>query len=243
MAIKECGRGHMYDTNMYASCPYCNGGQQFVDFNQPQAPMGGVPVGAAGATQAPMGYNPAPYQGGFAPDPVVAPTMPVSVDAGGVTMPPLGWQAGGDSQKVTDDNKTMPVVKVQDVKSDMGPVVGWLVCVEGKSKGTDYRLYSKINTIGRGEKMDVRIKEDLTVTKDVHARLAYDTKRNEYTFIPGNNANNIYVNDDPVYMPVRLNAYDVIVVGESVLIFIPLCTGKFTWEKGLQKEDTANGTI
>ena len=236
MAIKECGRGHMYDTSLYASCPYCGGGQAVIDFGQP---AGGVPVGAPGETQAPMGYAPAP---GFGAAPMQGmgpiPGAGQAVADVGHTMPPAGW-GGSEPKKATDDQETKSIVGMH---LGVEPVVGWLVCIDGKNKGTDYRLYSKINTIGRGEKMDVRIKNDPTVTQDVHARLAYDPKHNNYNLIPGNNSNNIYLNDEPVYSPTRLNAYDVLEIGQTELIFVPLCTGRFTWDKGLQNgEETSNG--
>ncbi len=233
MAIKDCGRGHMYDSSIYASCPYCGGGQAVIDFNQ--APMGapmGVPVGAAGETQAPMGYGVAPNMG---MGPMGTPTAEA-----GVTLPPEGWGPKREEVKVEDAGETQSIV---GMKMGVEPVVGWLVCIEGNSKGSDFKLYSKINTIGRSEKMDVRIKNDSTVTNDVHARLAYDPKYNNYNFIPGNNSNNIYVNDNPVYSPVRLNAYDVLEIGQTKLIFVPLCTERFSWDAGLQKESSANGTI
>ena len=224
MAIKECGRGHMYDTNLYAACPYCGGGQAVIDFNQAPA---SVPVGAAGETRAPAGYG-----AGLSP-------MGSAVADAGHTMPPVGWNAPTET-KTTDSGETQSIV---GMKMGVEPVVGWLVCIEGKNKGTDFRLYSKINTIGRGEKMDVRIKNDPTVTTDVHARLAYDPKHNNYNFIPANNSNNIYINDEPVYAPVRLSAYDVLEIGQTKLIFVPLCTERFSWEAGLKKEGSANGTV
>ena len=32
MAITECGKGHVYDTDQYAFCPYCNGGGNMIQF-------------------------------------------------------------------------------------------------------------------------------------------------------------------------------------------------------------------
>lgn len=32
MALSECGNGHVYDSDQYASCPYCNGGGNRIDF-------------------------------------------------------------------------------------------------------------------------------------------------------------------------------------------------------------------
>ena len=39
----------------------------------------------------------------------------------------------------------------------MHPVVGWLVCIEGPSKGKDYRMIAEKNFIGRSPEMDIRI--------------------------------------------------------------------------------------
>ena len=44
------------------------------------------------------------------------------------------------------------------------PVVGWLVCVTGPNTGRDYRLFARINTIGRAEKNDVCLKGDNTIS-------------------------------------------------------------------------------
>ena len=206
MAIKECGRGHMYDANLHASCPYCISGQALIDFSRP-----GVPVGSAGETRAPVGYQPNPIPMGTA-----------AVDAGR-TMPPVNWNVPEEKTAVAGE-----------------PVVGWLVCLDGQAKGRDYRLYSKINTIGRGETADIPL-DDPTVVSGVHAGLAYDPKHNNFNFIPGNNANNIYINDEPVYAPVCLQAYDVLEIGRTRLVFVPLCGGRFSWETGLTKEDIANG--
>ena len=30
MALTECANGHLYDTDMYATCPYCNGGSNMI---------------------------------------------------------------------------------------------------------------------------------------------------------------------------------------------------------------------
>ena len=35
----------------------------------------------------------------------------------------------------------------------------------------------------------------------------------------------------------ELNAYDVILVGETKLAFIPFCGKKFSWDDGLQSEE------
>lgn len=183
MAIIECGQGHLYDTDQYEVCPYCNGGGNAIDF-------GSGAMDEIGATVAPGAYM----------------------------------------KRQREENKTVGVLKK---KMHMEPVVGWLVCIEGSDKGKDYRIWAKNNTVGRSEEMDICMKGDDTISRENHARLAYDEKHNNFHLIPAENTNNIYLNDEPVYVPVKLEAYDCIEFGNSKFAFLPFCSERFTWKTGL----------
>lgn len=204
MAITECGNGHLYDTNQYASCPYCNGGGNVINFG----------VMNAGSES---GYGDIRTS--------IGKTAAISSYAGlgesEKTVAPEGYRKKSD-----EINKT---VGVFGKKMNLEPIVGWLVCVEGPEKGKDYHLWARINTIGRNEKMDVCIREDQTISRENHARIAYDPKHNNFQLIPAESINNIYLNDEPVYIPVRLSAYDVIELGDSKMIFVPFCCERFSW--------------
>ena len=201
MAITECGNGHLYDTNQYASCPYCNGGGNVINFG----------VGSE------TGYSDIRT--------TIGKTEAISSYAGsgesGKTVAPEGYH-----KKSEETNKT---VGVFSKKINLEPIVGWLVCVEGPEKGKDYHLWARINTIGRSEKMDVCIRDDQTISRENHARIAYDPKHNNFQLIPAESINNIYLNDDPVYIPAKLSAYDVIELGDSKMIFVPFCCDRFRW--------------
>ncbi len=235
MPAIECGRGHLYDPNIYSSCPYCNSGQQAVNFG------GGVPVGADGKTMPIAGT-----QGGFgAPMDDPARTLPVnnayggqSVVADGKTLPPKGY-AAAQQKRVDEDNKTIGMMRE---KLGLDPVVGWLVCVSGKQKGKDYRLKGQINTIGRSEKMDVCIKDDKTISNENHARLGYSEKNNRFMLIPAESKNIFYLNGEEVYAATPLNAYDVIDFGETKLLFIPLCCDRFDWNAPITRGE-ADGAV
>lgn len=135
-------------------------------------------------------------------------------------------------KKSEEINKT---VGVFGKKMNLEPIVGWLVCVEGPEKGKDFHLWARINTVGRSEKMDVCIKEDQTISRENHARIAYDPKHNKFQLIPAESINNIYLNNEPVYVPVELFAYDVIEFGDSRMIFVPFCCERFQWSVGETK--------
>ena len=208
MALTKCANDHLYDSDLYSSCPYCNGGGNAISFDGPgkTTPLGNM--------------------GGGSPDPIgqPAPDAFASVEPG-ATVAPAGYRKRQD-----DDNKT---VSVSRKKTNLEPVTGWLVCIDGPDKGRDYHLYDKQNTVGRGEGMDIRIEGDKTISRDRHARIAYDSRHNNFTLIPADSTNNIYVNDEPVYIPRKLDAYDCVEFGESKFVFVPLCCPRFTWADGL----------
>ncbi len=270
MAMTECGHGHIYDSDVYASCPYCNSAQPVIQFGgaaaggqggwaaydqsrtEPIRGGFGPSQGGGGFTPTQGGYGPGPTQGfgspqGFGPGPTqgfgsaqdaTERTAPIgggegSVFDNNVTQPPRGYRR---ERRADEDQKT-----VGDMKQRMGiePVVGWLVCIEGKEKGTDYRLWGRINTIGRGEKNDVCIKSDMSISKENHARLGYDPKNNRFRLIPASSANNIYLNGDVVDIPTPLKAFDVMEFGETKLVFVPLCCESFSWEKGVSGKGEA----
>ena len=115
------------------------------------------------------------------------------------------------------------------------PVTGWLVCIEGAEKGKDYRIAAKNNSIGRSETADISIK-DQAVSRENHARLSYDGKHNKFYLIPAESTNNIYINDEPIFVPTVLKKGDVIELGESKFIFIPFCDDAFNWQDGLKQD-------
>lgn len=194
MAIQECGNGHLYDTDQYATCPYCSGAGNRMDFRFKGADEVGKTVG------------------------------PGSHSVGATVAPSVHRQATGAS----DTGKTVGVFQK---KMSFEPVVGWLVCVEGKEKGKDYRIYGKNNTIGRDDRSDICLKGDDSISRENHAKLAYDRKHNNFHIIPADGTNPVYLNEEPVYVPEKLKANDILEIGELKLMFIPFCNDNFKWEQ------------
>lgn len=251
MAQIECGRGHLYDPEKTPACPYCGGGKitvasagrtapigRSVLSPNRTAPVGGVPVTAAQKT--------APLSGVSVTAPQkTAPLSGISVTAPQKTMPPRGYgvpqpepartapPAGPIS--VTAAGKTMGMMQ-----SQMGfdPVVGWLACVAGPSKGKSYTIRGGVNSIGRGDRMDIVITGDLRISSENHAKISYSDKHNRFNLLPGEGRNIVYLNDEEVFTPMPLNAYDLIDFGETKLLFVPLCGERFTW-----KTEEKDGTV
>lgn len=247
MAQIECGRGHLYDPDKNPTCPYCNGGQKITVASAGRtapigrsvlspsrtAPVGGTPVTAAQKT--------APLSGVSVTAPQkTAPLSGISVTAPQKTMPPRGYGTPtpepvqtapppppGFGVSVAAAGKTVGMMQ-----SQMGfdPVVGWLACVAGPSRGKSYTVRGGVNSIGRSERMDIVITGDLKISAENHAKISYSDKHNRFNLLPGEGRNIVYLNDEEVFTPMPLHAYDLIDFGETKLLFVPLCGEKFTWE-------------
>lgn len=116
-------------------------------------------------------------------------------------------------------------------KIGIDPAVGFLVCIEGPHRGTDFRLVSGRNFIGRAAAMDVSLPDDDTVSRESHALVTYDAKHNAFSLSPGQGRGITYCNDEQVEMVHPLKAYDIIEVGKSRLLFLPLCSQQFQWSE------------
>lgn len=123
------------------------------------------------------------------------------------------------------------------VSSDVSPVTGWLVCIDGKHLGEDFRLKAGRNFVGRSSSMDVAITKDNSVSRDRHAIVVYEPKSNNFIVQPGEARELCYLNEQPVYTAQDLKCGDKLTLGNTTLMFIPCCSEKFTWENTKAKED------
>lgn len=242
MEIVRCSKGHFYDSEENSTCPMCaaesSGGHRtpaniletsfFVSDSVPTegTPNVTVAAGTPNVTAA-AGTQQGKVQ-------QYAPTIGVGFDNGA----PAAFDKTGarvqDYAKTTPipvgnahvANENKPVVQAPAV---FNPVVGWLVCMEGPSKGKDYRIHNQYNFIGRGEHMDICIPEDPHISSDKSAVIAYDDLERAFFFGPGNGHNAVRVNDKLIINTTMIQPYDVLTVGKTKLLFVPLCGDRFTW--------------
>lgn len=218
---RTCSVGHVYDADLYPSCPYCNSRSRAIVFHTDQEiPRTGVPSGYRGGAEAFDVQN--GCDGTVAPEGYGKPSIEENAPIGPTQMP--------DSlRKRMEQDRSNKTIGHFKQKLGIDPVVGWLVCIEGPEMGKDYHLYGRINTIGRSDGNDVVLAQEQTVSQKNHARVAYDFKHNQFQLIPGEGRNIFYLNDEPVYIPRPLQAYDVLEFGQTKLLFIPLCSDRFQW--------------
>lgn len=134
---------------------------------------------------------------------------------------------GRSVQPVDDVGVTVALVRK---KIGIDPVVGWLVCVSGPEKGRDYRIRSERNAIGRGAGMAICISGDEAISRENHAFISFNPRNGSFRIAPGDGRGMTYLNGEEVDIPMPLKAYDRIEIGQSQLIFVPLCGPEFNWE-------------
>lgn len=111
-------------------------------------------------------------------------------------------------------------------------VVGWLVVVNGKGRGRDLRIPPGQCKIGR-DKGEITLPfGDDRISREKHAYITYVQKQNSFIIQHGDGKNLVEVNGEPVIGVEKLAPFDRIRLGQTDLIFIPLCGGNFHWSKG-----------
>jgi hypothetical protein len=113
-----------------------------------------------------------------------------------------------------------------------GPVVGWLVVIDGPGTGKSVNLGMGMNTIGRDAGNRVVLDfGDSQISRAKHATVTYDPRGRKFFIQHGESSNLTYVGELPVLSPVELKAGEMIRLGDTtVLKFIPLCGDDFNWD-------------
>ena len=138
----------------------------------------------------------------------------------------------------TDDGKTIGFYDGALSEKDkvIDPVVGWLVGIEGECIGQSFQLREGKNFVGRGEDMDVVIRGDMAVARKRHACVIFEPRAGIFYAQPGESHELFYLNDNVVLNSEILKSHDVITLGETSLMFIPLCGPDFSWDTYKKKD-------
>lgn len=198
----RCQHGHFYDPTKHSSCPHCG-----INIDLPMQPT---------TPKQPEAYDSNKTVPNLAVNGQNVPNV-----AGIPNMPPRPMANGGD------EGKTVGMFRK---KLGIDPVVGWLVCIGGPDRGKDFRLRSERNFIGRGEHMDVRIAGDDTVSRDNHAIVSYNPKKQLFRVFPGEGRGIVYLNEEEIITAEELKPRDIIEIGQTKLMFVPFCGEQFQWD-------------
>jgi hypothetical protein len=215
MNLTKCSNGHFYDSDTYASCPYCGGGNS-AQVNNTVAYEGGTQSPDISATVDLDTVLPSDSQASDSVAEVLNSTMSQSVPS--------------DDSKTISFWQTKKNEKNDSPVYEEAPVVGWLVCTKGKAYGQDFRLKSGRNFIGRSADMDVCLAGENTVSRERHAIIIHEPRKNIFIAQPGESRELFYVNDSVVLSSVEIKKNDVLQIGDVQLMLIPCCDDAFKWE-------------
>lgn len=131
----------------------------------------------------------------------------------------------GRASHATDDSNNQV-----DAMSD--PVVGWLVVVDGPGKGNYLKLGNGQNSIGRGSTERVKLDfGDDQISRSNHAMLTFDPRGGGFYIQQGSGTNLAYLDNSPVLTPAQLHVGSRITLGDTTLMFVPLCGENFSWDE------------
>lgn len=199
MEMKKCSNGHYYDASVHTNCPYCE------------------KAAGSGVTLPLDGYD----SSGCSMTMPLSGAASIARDDGRTT--PLQEAI---NQADSDEGRT--VALIQEDKG-IDPVVGWLVCIEGKEKGRDYRIHADNNFIGRSDRMDICVRGDETISRENHAIISYDMVDNTFYFSPGDGRAIVRLNDKALFQTAEIRINDKITIGKTSLVFVPFCSEGFKW--------------
>lgn len=252
-----CKNGHYYDPMLYDSCPTC-AAEAAERRKAASAFSSGDDSGPLmddfGATEPAGGFGTSSFGGGYSSVEDYGKTEPVNMgsasSAGGVyfgggdsdpTQPVNSgftdsfetgeydsWNQNSTPGRMDDMGVTEPVY--QGKIHGFTPIVGWLVAIEGPARGTDYRIRPGYNFIGRDEHMDICIKGDMNISRSKAAVIGYEPEEHLFLFGPSEGKSFVKVNGKAVLGQTEIKDRDIIRVGSTKLLFVPLCDERFSWD-------------
>lgn len=205
MPEKQCSNGHTIDAS-WDLCPYCPVIEKPPSFSVVRPRTVNEPFDQS-APAAPV-----------AEPPVVLPVVPSRPEP-----TPLPRHTGP---------RTSVMPKAGTGASRF--VVGWLIGLNGKTRGESFPIRIGRNVIGRDRKAEVNIDDDQVSVH--HADLVFRPEERRYILMDSNSTNGTFLNDEEIQSRTDLVAEDVLRFGSQRYLFIPLCRDGLYWEdEGLLK--------
>lgn len=213
--MKRCKKGHYYDEQQYDHCPRCD-----MESNEDSETVA-IETDRKFSRSSSYGSNSYAgesniYSGSYSEheEPVYGTD---------------GYTEGYGYLDYYNDTSGEETVGLYRKVKGFSPVVGWLVCVDGASKGKDFAIRPERNFIGRDPSMDICIGGDNTISARKHAIISYNPKESVFRVLPGEGHGIVYLNNKEVFNAEELKRGDMIQIGQTNMIFIPLCGEDFTW--------------
>jgi len=209
VADKRCDNGHFIDES-WDICPYCP-----QDASEPE-----IPVVRPRAVEIPAAVAAPPLTRAAV---AAAPNRPPEPRRG--TSPGAAVIAAADNSPAPLE-RTVAASKL--VENQKRYVVGWLVSLNGASRGESFPVRMGRNVIGRDRRSDIVVQDDQASSH--HADLVFRPEEKRFILMDHNSTNGTYVNETEIEPRRDLMGKDVIRIGSHRYIFAPLCHDGFHWD-------------
>ena len=147
-----------------------------------------------------------------------------------------------DSQTEVKEEAASPSLKdeldsatTRDEENDLNedknsnPVIGYLICIDGMHKGKSFDIKEGRNFIGRSMAMDISLSGNPKIQRERHAIVTFDPRSKTCFFQPEETRELIYINDELVFGPSKINHEDIILMADEKFIFFKLTCDKIDW--------------
>ena len=111
-------------------------------------------------------------------------------------------------------------------------MLGWLAVTNTSSKGRIFTLTSGKTTIGRADAehpVNIDLHNDRAISRGAQGTIVYDPLNRKFFLQSAGGKTFIYVNREIVLTYTQLEPYNIIRIGETELVFVPLCGDAFSW--------------
>ena len=223
VADKRCDNGHFIDES-WDLCPYCP-----VDENEPE-----IPVVRPSRFNAPESRPEARPEPRPEPRPATAArpaTNPDPARRPSSGPPPAPARRENAPVGTPPMERTVAVPKMGSNAIDAATkryVVGWLVGLNGQSRGESFPVRIGRNILGRDRRSDICVNDEQASSH--HADLVFRPEERRFILMDHNSTNGTYVNEVEIEPRRDLAENDVVRIGAHKFLFMPLCHEGFYWD-------------
>jgi hypothetical protein len=244
VADKRCDNGHFID-EAWDICPYCPQDDSEPEIpvirprsleqsSAPQPNLAAVPPTAAAPAAKPAAApSPSPMPRAL---PSIANAIAERVDASAPPPRPRPVTAAGGAAAavIAPAERTVAAQRIDVGQQQKRYVVGWLVGLNGPSRGEAFPVRMGRNVIGRDKRSDIVINDDQASSH--HADLVFRPEERRFILMDHNSTNGTYVNENEIEPRRDLIEKDIVRIGSHRFLFSPLCHDGFHWDdEGLLK--------
>jgi pSer/pThr/pTyr-binding forkhead associated (FHA) protein len=128
----------------------------------------------------------------------------------------------------TPMERTIAVSKLDPDGQPKRYVDGWLVGLNGGTRGESYPVRMGRNVLGRDRRSDIVVNDDQASSH--HADLVFRPEERRFILMDHNSTNGTYVNETEIEPRRDLATRDVIRIGGHRFLFMPLCSDGSMWD-------------